>query len=225
MYLYPDTWINEHSIGSGDHMPQHEARNLSHDPKPDAECLLNQARFEDEWQAVHDAIFVHRDQDAQKPFWLPYQLFRPGYHFSVIIENYHLLKEPFEKLSQALRRLGEQEFVIVGAEKQFGLCTEAEHNRKLIYPSDVTWEQYKQGREITTFFLLVQPTEFYLHGKRHDWGIVASNDFGVAIIGSRNEARDAFRGMFIEDPDIIRTQYLSQAPRDYGERFFRNYLR
>lgn len=206
-------------------MSQHEAKNLSYDPKPDEEYLLRQACFGDEWQAVHDAIFVHRDHDAQKPYWLPRQLFRPGYHFSVIIENYHLLKEPFEKFSQALRRLGEQEFIIVGAEKQFGLRSEAEHNRKMIYPSDVTWEHYTQCREITTFFLLVQPTEFYLHGKRHDWGIVASNDFGIAIIASRNEAREAFRGMFIEDPDVIRSQYLSQASHDYVECFSRNYLR
>jgi hypothetical protein len=199
-------------------------RKFSHHPKPDQEYLLEHSRFEDEWQAVHDAIFVHQDHETQKPYWLPKRLFRPGYHFSFIIENYHLLKEPFEKLSQALRRLDEQEFIIVGAEKQFGQRTEVKHDRKLIYPSDVTWDQYTQGREITTFFLLVQPTEFYLHGKDHDWGIVASNDFGIAIIGSRNKAREAFRGNFIEDPDVIREQYLSQAPADYKKRFSKNYL-
>jgi len=139
--------------------------------------------------------------------------------------TYHLLKEPFEKLSQALRRLDEQEFIIVGAEKQFEQRTDVKHDCKLIYPSDITWDQYTQGREITTFFLLVQPTEFYLHGKNHDWGMVASNDYGIAIIGSRNEAQDVFTGMFIDDLDTIREQYLTQTTEDYEKHFFQNYLR
>ena len=205
-------------------MSQHEVRNLSHDPEPNDEFVLEHSDFKDEWQAVHDDIFVHRDHEAHKSYWLPNQLFRPSYHFSFIIENYHLLKKPFKKFLQALHRLDEREFVVVGAEKQFGQRNEEEHDRKLVYPVPITWEQYTQGREITTFFLLVQPTEFYLHGKRRDWGIVGSNDFGVAILGSRNEAREAFRGMSIEDPGVMREQYLSQAPPDYGTRFCRNYL-
>ena len=217
--------MNTHS-GLGNQMTHREAESFFRDPqyRPDDEYRLEHSRFEEEWNTIHDAIFVNPKSETRKPYWLPDQLFGPDYHFSFIIENYHLLKEPLKKLSQALLRLDEREFVVVGAEKQFGLRSELEHDRKLIYPSDVTWDQYTQGREITTLFLIVQPPEFYLHGKRRDWGIVASNDFGIAIIGSRNEAREAFRGKFIEDPDVIREQYLSQAPADYKKRFSKNYL-
>jgi hypothetical protein len=211
-------------LSRSDPMSQHEVENLSYDPEPNDEYVLEHSHFEDEWKAVHDDIFIHRDHGGREPYWLPNQLFRPGYHFSFIIGNYHLLKKPFEKFSQALHRLDEREFVVVGAEKQFGRRKDEEHDRKLAYPVPITWEQYAQGRETTTFFLLVQPAEFCLHGKRRDWGIVGSNDFGIAILGSRNEAREAFRGMFIEDPEVLREQYLSQAPPDYGTRFSENYL-
>lgn len=204
--------------------PHHEVRNLSYNPEPSDEYVLEQSHFEGEWKIVHDDIFVHPKGETRKPYWLPNQLFGPDYLFSFIIGNYHLHEEPFEKLSRGLRYIGEREFIVVGAEKQFDLRSEEQQDRKLVYPVDITWEQYTQGREKTTFFLLVQPTEFFLHGKRRDWGIVGSNDFGIAILGSRNEAREAFRGMFIEDPEVLREQYLSQAPPDYGTRFSENYL-
>jgi len=203
-----------------------EERRFQHSRRqPDTEYLLAHSHFEDEWKAAHDAIFIRRkNHEAQKPYWLPDQLFQSNYHFSFIIETYHLLEEPFEKLTKGLRDLGEKEFIVVGAEKQFGLRSEEQQDRKLIYPVDITWEQYIQGLTPSTFFLVTQPLEFYLHGKRQDWGIVASNDFGIAIVGTRNEARDAFRGKFVENPDVIRRHYLSQAPLDYEEKFSQNYL-
>jgi hypothetical protein len=217
--------MNTHS-GLGDQMTHREAESFSQDPqyRPDDEYRLKHSRFEEEWKTVHDAIFVHPKSETRKPYWLPNQLFGPDYHFSFIIGNYHLHEKPFEKLSRGLRYIGEREFIVVGAEKQFGLRSEEQQDRKLVYPVDITWEQYTQGRDTSTFFLVVQPLEFYLHGKNRSWGIVASNDFGIAILGSRNEAREAFQDKFIEDPDVIREQYLSQAPADYRKRFSQNYL-
>jgi hypothetical protein len=120
-----------------------------------------------------------------------------------------------------MRQLGEAEFVVRGAEVQFGTRDEHQYLR---YDTSCSWSEYIQHHDVSTFFLVVQHTEYYLRGHRHDWGFVGSQDLNVGILGYRSkEAQAAFTGPFIEDPNRVRDEYLTDVPDAFRSSFEKNY--
>lgn len=191
--------------------------------RPDSKYVLPEEDFDREWRASFESIFKPKGLPSN-PRWLPDRVFKSGFRYCFIINDYYLLRPDYKKTKRALQELRESEFVIIGAERQFGTRSE---DRRLIYKVDLPWRNYIQGKEkdLSSFFLVVQPTEFYLHGQRDDWGIVVSEDLGIAVVGCRGkEASEVFRERFITDPQIIRQEHLLSTPDNYRTAFERNYL-
>lgn len=190
--------------------------------RSDSKYVLTKKAFDRSWREIFESIFKPKGTPS-RPRWLPRPLFNSDFCYCFITEfGSYSFKKEYQLLQQALGILGESSFVIIGAEKQF-------QTRKdeimLKYDADSSWKEYTQGRDLSTFFLVVQPTELYLHGQRDDWGIVASEDLGIAIVGYRGKkASRVFRERFITDPQIIRQEHLSSAPDDYSAAFEHNYM-
>lgn len=191
--------------------------------RPDSKYVLTEEDFDREWRESFENIFKPKGLPSN-PRWLPNRVFRSGFRYCFIINDYYLLRQDHKKTQQALQELGESEFVIIGAEKQFRTRNE---DRRLVYKVDLPWRDYIQGKkeDVSSFFLVVQPTEFYLYGQRDDWGIVVSEDLGIAIVGCRSkEVSSVFRERFITNPQTVRQRHLSSAPDNYQAAFEHNYL-
>ncbi|PEN08431.1 hypothetical protein CRI93_04780 [Longimonas halophila] len=204
---------------------EHVIQDHTQDPyyRPDSKHVLSKETFDREWRKSFESIFKSKGGPSN-PRWLPDRVFESGFRYCFIINDYYLLRRDYQKTQRALHELGESEFVIIGAEKQFGTRNE---DRRLIYKVNLPWKDYIQGKkkDVSSFFLVVQPTEFYLHGQRDDWGIVASEDLGIAVVGCRGKkASRVFRERFITDPQIIRQEHLLSTPDNYRTAFERNYL-
>lgn len=190
--------------------------------RSDPKYVLTKKAFGRNWRKVFEAIFKPKGTPS-RPRWLPKPLFKSDFSYCFITTiGSHSFKNEYQSLQYVLDILGESSFVIVGAEKQFQ-TRKAEIMLK--YDVGSSWKEYTQERDLSTFFLVVQPTEFYLHGQRDDWGIVASEDLGIAVIGCRSkEASRVFGERFTTDPQTVWQEHLLSTSDNYRTAFERNYL-
>lgn len=186
---------------------------------PEKQHVLSSTAFEKEWQKVHESIFRFAEAGCGEP-WIPDQVFQKGFRFSFIHPYFYFREHEYGLLRQAMRLLGEKTFVIGAANSSV-----EKQNSILAYSTEASYAEYTQGKSEPMFFTGVQPLELYLHGKRDDWGIVASESYNLAIIGYRSKkASLAFKGRFIDQPERLYQEYLTTTPQEYRRRLEVNYL-
>lgn len=182
--------------------------------------ILSSANFDASWGRTHARIFRFADAPQGEP-WLPDQVFKDGFRFSFIYPYDYFREHTYEILRAALQQLCETKYVIGPADGS----AERDQYPFFVYSSLARYEDYLQGKDELDFFVNVQPLEFYMHGQRDDWGIVASEGYNIAIIGYRSTAAaSAFTGNFLDDFEELRRTYFPLCPPEYRHRFEEHYF-
>lgn len=176
------------------------------------------------WASARRRIFRF-EEGPPGAVWLPDQVFQVGFRFSFLFPYNYFRRPSYESIREAIALLGEPEFLVgpAGPDVQGSASP-------VTYPAEASYEAYLQHEDEPAFFLGTQPLNVYLHGQRTDWGIVASADYNIAVIGYRSaEAARAFTGRFIDDPGDLLQAYVPGTPDDvtpdwFRQRFVANYL-
>jgi len=175
---------------------------------------LSRRTFEEEWRVRFMTLFQHSGEEDGAP-WLPNQVFSHTAEIAVYHPQPYFLRRDYRGIERALRRLGENEFVVLdrGALKE-----ESEH-------VGIVFQQHtNQFDDAGQYHIEGQPLDFYMFGRCPDWGFVSSEPYNIGVLNAKRTVLEYFIAECPgTDEEQIR-EYLEHVPTLYQSRFERNYL-
>lgn len=177
---------------------------------------LSRGTFEEEWRMHFTKLF----QDSGKgdeARWLPDQVFARKAKITLYHPQPYYLRRDYHDLEGALRPLGEKEFIVLDRKAL---------NREREQVGIVFHLQRRTGRvrDVGQYHIEGQPFEFYMFGRRSDWGFVSSEPYNIGVLNTEENALEPF---IAECPGTNEEQvreYLEHTSALYQSRFERNYL-
>lgn len=177
---------------------------------------LSRDTFEKEWRTRFKTLFQRSGEEGEA-CWIPDQVFAGVTEITIYHPQPYYLRRDYRDFEEALHNLGENEFVVVdkdalnGESKQVGIAFRL--------------QQHTGGsRDLGNYHIEGQPLEFYMLGRRMDWGFVSSESYNIGILNAEGAVQDTFSAESPgSDEEKIR-EYLEHTPALYRSRFEHNYL-
>lgn len=183
--------------------------------------MLSNDEYWKEWRPVQKDVF-RIGEGSEETKMLPDRVFNNGFSFSFINSGYHINREDFLALKRALKDLGEEHFVIVEAGRPI------EESIQLKYPADIPLSDYTPYQDKldndTQFIVENFPHQFYLFGKRTDWGIFSSETNDLVVSGFKGEAKEAFKNLYTTAPDEVLSWFQHESLSRFGDKLIENYF-
>jgi len=177
---------------------------------------MSEDEYESHWRTAQWRVFRPDRNIPDRIFRKRFQL--AFYKFAGI----HFDKEFYNTLQNALSRLGENRFAVVGDPD-----SAPKGKSRFVYPVDLEWSKLTE-QEGMQYLHRNYSDQYYIFGEREDWGLYSFTvEFGLIIAGHEASAAGAFEGRFTQDRgEIARwTADVLELTSDEFERCFRkNYL-
>jgi len=180
---------------------------------------LSRDAFEAEWRSHFDRLFRCKPEGGDV-YWLPDQVFKTKGKILLYHPQPYYLRCDYHDLEKGLIQIGEEEFVVVDKNGLEG--KESSDQVGILF----RLQQRKAELEETgRYHIEGQPSEFYVFGKRNDWGFASSEPYNIGVLNVHEAVLKTF--FFKAWPGVspVRIkEYLKHTPASYRSQFERNYL-
>jgi hypothetical protein len=138
--------------------------------------FMDEKTYSNIWKPIQKNIFQNESSG------LPLPLFRDDFSLLAIQGGVLFEKNDFEYLQNCIKNIGDKNIVII--QNDFGGRIE-EPLLRMIYPSDITWEELINGDFISIALFEIPHNEYLVFSESCKWGKYSANDYDypVDIIG------------------------------------------
>ena len=173
-----------------------------------AKYWLPMEEYQRDWKPIQDKIFIQGNS-------LPDLIYSPDFKVVALMGGCLFLKEDFEQLQQALRKIGETHFVVIQNSQEF---TDGEPVFRMKFPVSITWEELTSGNYISAVLFEMSYNEYFVFGASSNWGKYSANDYEnpLDIIGFKPECSTVFKEQF-EQSEEEQEEIREWLPPKYKE--------
>jgi hypothetical protein len=149
---------------------------------------LSEQEYLRTWKHTQDNIFIQGKS-------LPDMIYHSEFQIMALRGGCLFVEEDFVQLQKAMRKVGEEYFVIIQHSQDF---TEGEPLFRMKFPVDITWEELTSGNYISAVLLEMSYNEYFVFGSKGNWGKYAASDYEnpLDIIGFKAELAGMFQEQF-----------------------------
>jgi len=177
---------------------------------------LSRDTFEKEWRTRFKTLFQRSGEEGEA-CWIPDQVFAGVMEITLYHPQPYYLRRDYRDFEKALRHLGENEFVVLDKE---ALTGESKHVGIVFHLEEHSGCAKDSGQ----YHIEGQPLDFYMLGRRLDWGFVSSEPYNIGILNAEGAVLEPFIAESPgSDEEKIR-EYFEHTPASYQRRFEHNYL-
>ncbi len=141
------------------------------------------------WKPIQNTIFKNQDKG------LPDVVFKDDFSLLAIRGGILFEKEDFENLQNCIEEVGDTKLIIV--QNDYGRKLKVPPFR-MIYPSDITWEELMSGNFISTAIFEMFANEYFVFSESGSWGKYSANDYEhpLDLIGFKPQYASVFKKQF-----------------------------